>query len=151
MSGILTHPSSRKQFSSRRKGSLKNGASSYLYIHLYCRSVHVRTELYWFQSSLATYKKASQIHHVLTKHVNKIKHVWIAKCYCNVYQWKAQRDVSIKNNTMFFIIKYSFLSMAVIMTSIVMDSKTIRKHAIIIIIIQGGRGKLFILLVPKVV
>ena len=51
----------------------------------------------------------------------------------------------------FFIIKYSFLSMAVIMTSIVMDSKTIRKHAIIIIILQGGRGKLFIILVPKVV
>ena len=40
VSGILTQPSSRKQFAGRRKGSLENGeGGSYLYIHLYYRSV----------------------------------------------------------------------------------------------------------------
>ena len=35
MWGILTQPSSRKHFASKRKGSLKIVAGSYLYIHLY--------------------------------------------------------------------------------------------------------------------
>ena len=35
--GTLIQPSNRKQFASRRKRSLKRGAGSYLFIHLYYR------------------------------------------------------------------------------------------------------------------
>ena len=38
VSGILTQPISRKQYAIKRKGSLKKGSGSYLYIHLYYRS-----------------------------------------------------------------------------------------------------------------
>ena len=39
VTGILTEPSSRKQFASRRKIYWKRGGGSYLYIHLYYRYV----------------------------------------------------------------------------------------------------------------
>ena len=45
VSGILTQLSSRKQFGSRRKRSLKREGGSYLYIHLYYRSVDLIIEM----------------------------------------------------------------------------------------------------------
>ena len=39
VSGLLEQPGSRIQFASNEKGPWKRGAGSYLYIHLYYRSV----------------------------------------------------------------------------------------------------------------
>ena len=63
MSGILTQPSSRKQFARRRKRSLRKGAGSYLYINLYYRSVNQTNNFLHF-NPIVKFKKTKVIKRV---------------------------------------------------------------------------------------